>query len=447
MRLTSVSTTTTSPSRKATAAVAAAAKKSFTQVAARVAPIRVRVREMFDRTLKPADVHDTDPGNAVPFFIRHQIRFYRMVFLLYMFIFLLVLITLPRTFLHDATSGALLWRHMVFGLIMCCLVIAQHWSVCGSDPGYIPNDLAMSFGEEHLQHHVEGDLEDHQPMLTSSRSFEYLHSSPAPKSTISRPTSSDEFLHVDDDDEAGEYELNEEETSKLIRLRSRADSNSSTAVTVEETADDDDDEAEDPVDLVIPIRAKYCKTSKQIVATYDHHCQMLNTTIGERNRARFWLLLLWCTMGLIWSLAVAHSGFRNVLFHPTLTWFSYNSHALVVAVFVWTNFACIVSLFLFHTFLMLANVTSHEFMKSEKLKYLRGTRDFDLPFSMGMRANLVFFFTSDSAVQLTVNRLLGKQTEWKPHLWPKPNINDITEARNSTDVWQHPWHNRYWSCC
>jgi hypothetical protein len=46
------------------------------------------------------------------------------------------------------------------------------------------------------------------------------------------------------------------------------------------------DEENFTLDVVLPVRAKYCHRSKLVVATYDHHCTILNTTIGERNRAR-----------------------------------------------------------------------------------------------------------------------------------------------------------------
>lgn len=66
---------------------------------------------------------------------------------------------------------------------------------------------------------------------------------------------------------------------------------------------------------------------------------------------------------------------------------------------------------------------------------------------MGVRENVVFYFTSDSAVLAAVNRMLGKQTEWKPHLWPKPNPTQIRIDGASTDVWANPWQNKYYSCC
>lgn len=311
------------------------------------APIRLRVREMFDRALKPANVQDTDPGNAVPFSIRHQLALYRVLFLVYQTCLFVLLVTLPRTRLYDTSTNSVVVPQMVFGIVIATLVWLQHWSVCGSDPGYIPNDLAGRIGEEHLQHHhddeddaaasdEDSDLEGLPPRL---RSFERLASSPAPMySSLSSRAVEEEV--------GGEQEEEEEE----------------------------EDEEEVKMDLAIPIRAKFCNTSKLVVATYDHHCSLLNTTIGERNRARFWLLLLWSTVALVWGLELAHSGFRNVLFHPTLSWLDLNAHAMFVSVVLALHLAFVGALFAFHTFLMLANVTSYEFMRSDKIPYLANTR-------------------------------------------------------------------------
>ena len=94
---------------------------------------------------------------------------------------------------------------------------------------------------------------------------------------------------------------------------------------------------------------------------------------------------------------------------------------------------------------MLANVTTYEFMRADKVSYLHDTRDFDLPFSMGLVQNVKFYFTSDSSVLTTINTLLGKKIEWKPHLWTRPSANLV--ERNSKEVCKHLWENRYWSCC
>ncbi|KAH9260324.1 hypothetical protein BASA81_001494 [Batrachochytrium salamandrivorans] len=317
------------------------------------APMRLRVREMFDRALKPANVQDPDPGNAVPFSIRHQLALYRAMFLAYLTCLLVLLVTLPRTRLYDTSTNRVVASQLSFGLVVAMMVLLQHWSVCGSDPGYIPNDLAGRIGEEHLQHHhdddgddaaasdEDSDLEGLPPRL---RSFERLASLPAPMYS----SLSSRAIEEDEDTGVGGHDEQEEE--------------------------DEEEDGEVKMDLAIPIRAKFCNTSKLVVATYDHHCGLLNTTIGERNRARFWLLLLWSTVELVWGLEVAHSGFRNVLFHPTLSWMDLNAHALFVSMVLVLHLAFVGALFGFHTFLMLANVTSYEFMRCDKIPYLANTR-------------------------------------------------------------------------
>mmetsp|Transcript_37722 Transcript_37722/g.62065 ORF Transcript_37722/g.62065 Transcript_37722/m.62065 type:complete len:88 (-) Transcript_37722:300-563(-) len=83
--------------------------------------------------------------------------------------------------------------------------------------------------------------------------------------------------------------------------------------------------------------------------------------------------------------------------------------------------------------------TSYEFYKgSEQLNYLRHTRDFDFPFSEGLAANLQDFFCARDGAWA---RALGRP--WRPALWRPPGKFD----RNSENILENLWENKYWSCC
>jgi len=156
----------------------------------------------------------------------------------------------------------------------------------------------------------------------------------------------------------------------------------------------DDDERDDAVFLKWkewpPMRAGYCKAAKRWVAMYDHWCPFLGTPIGERNHCRFWWFLLFQTMSLNWGIALCHTGFIEHTWAGG-GWMSVNGHALVTAFFLYCCLLGCGPLFLFHTFLAMANITTSEFMRADEVDYLKGTQEFDLPFANSFCFNLRFF--------------------------------------------------------
>jgi len=185
----------------------------------------------------------------------------------------------------------------------------------------------------------------------------------------------------------------------------------------------------------IPLRTKYCRQSRKFVAKYDHFCGIIGTCIGERNHFRFWLFLLGNTVMLCYGLAVVHSGFHDTKAEVG-AWLEMNGHALAIAILLWILLFTFGGLFCFHCFLAMGSLTSYEFMRTEKISYLEGTRDFDLPFSRGLCTNLKHFVMQDGAVAL----LLGR--EWKPLTY---KLEPFT--RDSDNVYDNIWENKYWSCC
>lgn len=100
-----------------------------------------------------------------------------------------------------------------------------------------------------------------------------------------------------------------------------------------------------------------------------------------------------------------------------------------------------------HTFFLLCNVTTFEFTKGPRhIDYLQGTEDMDFPFSQGCVGNIRLCCISDTLCNST-KLCLGHRQEnhprWKPVLWQKPG----KIIRDSPDWWNHPWQNKYWSCC
>ena len=470
-----------------------------TAAAASKSKLAKRVRNIFDIAMRPPPISDPDPANPVPFSIRKHLWFYRMSFYLGVTCLAILVLTTPHTYLVNRYKNEFRWELTIPGWIILLFVVISHWVVTGSDPGYLPTGVAIRIGEENAQHD-DADVEDLEAGKSSSPSapVRRVISSPKPIKIRSpsrqvapeRPASSG-IIEEDADLESsqlltgGDAPANRTVTGRKTLLafrgplahsassqasssgqvspasrRSHRDEDDSDVVDEDDDeyiADDislqlDDEEPNEALDETmsgiptqrLPVRAKYCRKSRLVVATYDHHCNILNTTIGERNRARFWLLLFWSTIEIAWLLGIVHTGFGN---SPASVsgWFYRNGHALVSTVVCWLLMAMIGGLFIFHTFLMLANVTTYEFMRADKVTYLSETRDFDLPFSLGIKANIKFYFYSDSLVQRLINRALGVQSEWRPHIWPRPRTRDLD--RNSTDICSNIWENRYWSCC
>jgi hypothetical protein len=58
----------------------------------------------------------------------------------------------------------------------------------------------------------------------------------------------------------------------------------------------------------------------------------------------------------------------------------------------------------------------------------------DLPFSQSRcDRNLLTFCRRDASFQ----------REWRPTVWQPPG----PIVRDSEKWWEHPWQNKYWSCC
>jgi hypothetical protein len=210
-----------------------------------------------------------------------------------------------------------------------------------------------------------------------------------------------------------------------------------------------------------PLRSHHCKDCNRCVSTFDHHCRFVNVCVGERNHARFLLfvLLQWAAF---WQcdrvLARSSYGLWSLL--------RYNSHVtsreeLLASLYVTLSKAFLYTMTvpaalvaILHVFFACSNSTTFEFAKASHLEYLRGIDIMALPFSQGnIIANLRLFIQRDEWFQsqrccVCCRRQSSSSivlTEWTPIQWPAPSEEDC--SRDSEDWWNHPWRNKYWSCC
>ena len=160
-------------------------------------------------------------------------------------------------------------------------------------------------------------------------------------------------------------------------------------------------------------------------------------------------------------------------------------HAILIGskLYMYTIYFIASLLWIIHTALALGNCTTFEVAKGSKhVGYLKGTGMMDLPFGRSMFDNARMFFSRDDSMfgwtafvkgerdcclggRLTFGQVMlpycrgysytcckngNRPTKattttdyWMPILWKMPEFID----RESEDWWNHPWQNKYWSCC
>lgn len=131
-----------------------------------------------------------------------------------------------------------------------------------------------------------------------------------------------------------------------------------------------------------PLRAKHCAETNTCIAKFDHYCPFVNNAVGAGNHNYFFgfllfavlsigmsLVMCWRYLGsredILWTEGIISWAWSVVHFHPVL---------FCIALLDIVHIAWIGYMLLFHTYLMLAALTTNEFVKGENMSraYSRG---------------------------------------------------------------------------
>ncbi|KAL7538180.1 hypothetical protein ACHAXR_008346 [Thalassiosira sp. AJA248-18] len=248
-----------------------------------------------------------------------------------------------------------------------------------------------------------------------------------------------------------------------------------------------------------PLRSHHCNICNRCIATFDHHCLFLDTCIGERNHFRFWLFLvlnvvcLQIALDIVGSssssgghvgvvprsmgtsLLLGHNEYTGESQLPMLSIRIGQVIIILSKMYMYSIYTIATLLWIIHTTLALVNNTTFEMTKgSEHIDYLTGTGMMDFPFGRGLLNNIRMFFSRDDVasssacngernvlgrilhcyrrffgtscccnVATTKKSIKSQANYWVPIIWEMPECID----RESEDWWNHPWQNKYWSCC
>lgn len=329
---------------------------------------------------------------GIPYRLARKAWLYKLGYICTVLTFTVMILNIPKSNARDK-DDELKTEYKIRAIIFVSITVIALFLVQGSDPGYVEVKSSKLETEVELS-------ELQRPAEATNNEAEFLLEDTS--STFSDTSSDDtEFdLEVDPDQDKDAFY---------------------SGVPIED----------------VPMRTKYCRQSGKFVAKYDHFCAIINTTIGEKNHLRFIHFLFWNSILLFEGFINSCSGFHDTKAEASL-WIHENLEALLFTFVVGILGISFVGLFFFHCFLILANMTTFEFLRTEKVSYLRDKKfkEFDLPFSHGIYGNI-----KDCVVQDGMWYIFSDK-EWTPIKWEiKPFV------RNSDDVYNNIWENKYYSCC
>jgi hypothetical protein len=129
-----------------------------------------------------------------------------------------------------------------------------------------------------------------------------------------------------------------------------------------------------------PLRSKHCRIKNRCVLLFDHYCPFVGNTVGLYNYKYFFLFLVSFTVNeMIFIYTWVLHMYRGGRFE---TWIFLSSVYLSLYILMTTG------LLIYHTNLVIANLTTNEHQNVSKYKYLRKAGMFHNPFNKGFISNI-----------------------------------------------------------
>lgn len=150
-----------------------------------------------------------------------------------------------------------------------------------------------------------------------------------------------------------------------------------------------------------PLRAKHCRECGHCIGLFDHHCPWIGTCIGEKNRLYFWWYLFFECVLINWTLINCIQS----IYYTSDFWFFIRCNAVLCIIISLSGlFGLLVTfLLILHTYLVMTNKTTWEFLSWGKISYLeKWPKTAGSPFNRGPIKNLHYFCCQSLSKNLTI---------------------------------------------